>query len=183
MQYILFMVIWHQTYGEGPVKTKQETCHHHKGHSIATRNLFICTFPQTEQYILWPTLHLCYTSYGWNKKYLNGSTKRDQSHDLPDHEEDTKSRVGLNPIGPIAPNWAPRPILQTTVQVDWEPGLTEIFPNWAPHILRQALIKKYIWNGDKIILLHLYSQILIDTSFHAGLQCIQRIQGSRLLIQ
>ena len=28
-------------------------------------------------------------------------------------------------------SWAPRPILQTLVQVDWEPGPTEIVPNWA----------------------------------------------------
>ena len=28
----------------------------------------------------------------------------------------------LKPIGPIAPNWAPRPILETLVQVDWGPG-------------------------------------------------------------
>ena len=32
----------------------------------------------------------------------------------------------LFPIG------APRPILQTLVQVDWEPGLTYIVPNWGP---------------------------------------------------
>ena len=41
-------------------------------------------------------------------------------------------RAGLKPNGPIAPNWAPHPILQTLVQVDWEPGLTDIVPNWAP---------------------------------------------------
>ena len=47
-------------------------------------------------------------------------------------------RPGLNPIGPIAPSWAPRPRgpalecnllsacqVQTLVQVDWEPGSTE----------------------------------------------------------
>ena len=28
------------------------------------------------------------------------------------------SRTGFKPIGPIAPNWAPRPIIQTLVQVD-----------------------------------------------------------------
>ena len=39
----------------------------------------------------------------------------------------------------IVPNWAPLPILQTLVQVDWEPGLTEIVPNWAPRLLRLAL--------------------------------------------
>ena len=48
-------------------------------------------------------------------------------------------RAGLKPIGPIAPSWAPRPIQQTLVQVDWEPGPTEIVPNWAPHLLRPAL--------------------------------------------
>ena len=37
-------------------------------------------------------------------------------------------RAGLKPVGPIAPNWAPRPILQTLVQADWEPGPTEIVP-------------------------------------------------------
>ena len=47
--------------------------------------------------------------------------------------------AGLKPIGPIAPNWAPRPILQTLVQVDWEPGPTEIVPNWAPHLLKPVL--------------------------------------------
>ena len=45
-------------------------------------------------------------------------------------------RAGLKPIGLIAPNWAPRPILQTLVQVDWEPGPTEIVPKWAPHLPR-----------------------------------------------
>ena len=48
-------------------------------------------------------------------------------------------RGGLKPIGPIAPNWALRPILQTLLQVDWEPGPTEIVPNWAAHLLRPAL--------------------------------------------
>ena len=48
-------------------------------------------------------------------------------------------RAGLKPIRPIASNWAPRPILQTLVQVDWEPGPTEIVPNWVPHPLRPAL--------------------------------------------
>ena len=37
----------------------------------------------------------------------------------------TRSGAGLKPI---APNWAPRPILHTLVQVDWEPGSTEIGP-------------------------------------------------------
>ena len=32
-------------------------------------------------------------------------------------------RAGLKPIGPIAPNWVPHPILQT-FQVDWKPGPT-----------------------------------------------------------
>ena len=45
----------------------------------------------------------------------------------------------LKPTGPIAPNWAPRPILQTLVQVDWEPETTEIVLNWVPHLLRPAL--------------------------------------------
>ena len=40
---------------------------------------------------------------------------------------------------PIAPNWVPRPILQTLVQVNWEPGPTEIVPNWAPHLLRSGV--------------------------------------------
>ena len=39
------------------------------------------------------------------------------------------TRAGLKSIGPIAPNWAPRPILQTLVQVNWEHGPTEIVPN------------------------------------------------------
>ena len=50
----------------------------------------------------------------------------------------TSFRGVLKPIGPIAPNWAPQPILQTLVQVDWEPEATEIVPNWAPHLLRPA---------------------------------------------
>ena len=29
--------------------------------------------------------------------------------------------------------------VQTLVQVDWEPGPTEIVPNWAPHLIRLAL--------------------------------------------
>ena len=29
--------------------------------------------------------------------------------------------AGLKIIGPIAPNWAPRSILQSLLQVDWEP--------------------------------------------------------------
>ena len=49
-------------------------------------------------------------------------------------------RAGLKPIGPIAPNWTPRPILQTLVQIDWEPGPTEIVPNLAPHLIRPALL-------------------------------------------
>ena len=49
------------------------------------------------------------------------------------------SKAHLKPIGPIAPNWAPRIILQTLVQVDWDPGPTEIVPNLATHLLRAAL--------------------------------------------
>ena len=30
-------------------------------------------------------------------------------------------------------------ILQSLVQVDWEPGPIEIVPNWAPHFLRPTL--------------------------------------------
>ena len=41
----------------------------------------------------------------------------------------------------IVPNWAPHPILQTLVQVDWEPGPTEIVPNWAPHPILQTLVQ------------------------------------------
>ena len=37
-------------------------------------------------------------------------------------------RAGLKPIGPITPSWAPRPILQTLVQVNWEPGPTQLGP-------------------------------------------------------
>ena len=48
-------------------------------------------------------------------------------------------RAGLKPIGPIAPNWAPHPILQTLVQVDWEPGLTEIVPNCTQHLPKSTL--------------------------------------------
>ena len=51
--------------------------------------------------------------------------------------------AGLKPIGPIAPSWAPRPILQTLVQGDCEPGPTKIVPNWAPHLLRPALAIGY----------------------------------------
>ena len=53
----------------------------------------------------------------------------------------TPPRADLIPIGPIAPNWAPRPILQTLVQVDWEPGPTEIVPNWAPLPILQTLVQ------------------------------------------
>ena len=49
------------------------------------------------------------------------------------------TRAGFKLIGPIAPSWAPRPILHTVVQVDWEPGPTEIVANWAPHLQRPAL--------------------------------------------
>ena len=63
-------------------------------------------------------------------------------------------RAGLKPIG-ITPNWAPRKSViysrlvkyiqvQTLVQVDWEPGPTEIVPNWAPHIVRPALLSHYL---------------------------------------
>ena len=67
-------------------------------------------------------------------------------------------RAGLKPIEPTAPNLGPAPKggpalecnllsprlvkyiqVQTLVQVDWEPGPTEIVPNWAPHLLRPAL--------------------------------------------
>ena len=41
----------------------------------------------------------------------------------------------------IVPNWAPHPILQTLVQVDWEPGPTEIVPNWAPRPILQTLVQ------------------------------------------
>ena len=51
--------------------------------------------------------------------------------------------AGLKPIGPIAPSWAPRPILQTLVLVEWETGPTEIVPNWPPHLLRPALAIGY----------------------------------------
>ena len=43
-------------------------------------------------------------------------------------------------LKPIAPNWAPRPILQTLVQVDWEPWPTEIAPSWAPRLLGPGLV-------------------------------------------
>ena len=61
-------------------------------------------------------------------------------------------RKPIGPTGPIAPNWAPRLRrprssaiysrlvkyiqVQTLVQVDWEPGPTEIVPNWAPRLRR-----------------------------------------------
>ena len=48
-------------------------------------------------------------------------------------------RAGLKPIGPVATNRAIHSILQTLLQVDWEPGSTVIVPNWAPHLLRLAL--------------------------------------------
>ena len=47
---------------------------------------------------------------------------------------------GLKLIRPIAPNWAPRPILQTLVQVDRETGPTENVTNWAPQLLRPVLV-------------------------------------------
>ena len=50
-------------------------------------------------------------------------------------------RSGLKPIGPVVPNWATRPILHTLVQVDWEPGPTEIVPNWAPRPILQTLVQ------------------------------------------
>ena len=50
-------------------------------------------------------------------------------------------RAGLKPIRPIAPDWAPRLILQTLVQVDWEPGPTEIVPNWAPRLILHTLVQ------------------------------------------
>ena len=40
--------------------------------------------------------------------------------------------ICLKPIGPIAPNRAPRPILQILEQVDWESGPTEIVHSWGP---------------------------------------------------
>ena len=49
-------------------------------------------------------------------------------------------RAGLKPIRTISPNWAARPILQALVQVDWEPGPTEIVSIWAPHLLRPTLV-------------------------------------------
>ena len=36
--------------------------------------------------------------------------------------------------------------VQTLVQVDWEPGPTEIIPNWAPHLLRPALVVEAVMN-------------------------------------
>ena len=53
----------------------------------------------------------------------------------------TRCRAGLKPIGPIAPNWAPCPVLQTLVQVDWGPGPTEIVPNWTPRPILQTLVQ------------------------------------------
>ena len=41
----------------------------------------------------------------------------------------------------IVPNWVPRPILQTLVQVDWEPGPSEIGPNWSPRPILQTLVQ------------------------------------------
>ena len=49
-------------------------------------------------------------------------------------------RAGLKPVGPVAPNCAPWPILQTLVQVDWDSGPTEIVPNWAPHLLLRPVL-------------------------------------------
>ena len=46
---------------------------------------------------------------------------------------------GLPPVPPPPPPLTPRPILQTLVQVDWEPGTTELVLNRAPHLLRSAL--------------------------------------------
>ena len=45
---------------------------------INSKGSFICTIPQTEQYIPRPLLHQSWST-GWNKKSLNGSTMKDRS--------------------------------------------------------------------------------------------------------
>ena len=39
------------------------------------------------------------------------------------------------------PKLGPWLILQTLVQVHWEPGPTEIVPNWAPRLILQSLVE------------------------------------------
>ena len=123
---------------------RKETCCHHMGYS----------FRLAARFILYASSHrqdsayhgLCYISCGALAGMRNSSMS-------PPHEGSIRrpiapwanillsltQRAGLKPIGPIAPNWVPRLILQTLVQVDWEPGPTEIVSNWAPHLLRPAL--------------------------------------------
>ena len=55
------------------------------------------------------------------------------------------SGPALSQLDQKIPNWALRPILQTLVQVDWEPGPTEIVPNLAPHLLKPALCVWPVW--------------------------------------
>ena len=82
-------------------------------------------------------------SINWNiitRILLSPSPLPTLTHTLiPPCSPTASCRGGLKPIGLIAPNWALHPVLQTLLQVDWEPGPTKIVPNWAPHLLRPAL--------------------------------------------
>ena len=80
-------------------------------------------------------------------------------------------RAGLKPIGLIAPNWAPRPILQTLVQVDWEPGSTEIVPKWAPHLLRPALLVHHIHTY-----IHTCTRTYVCKSIHTHLHTLNKLR-------
>ena len=72
--HISFTVIWHRTYSKRAMR--EETFYHHMRYSfyLAARVLLYApSHRQDSTYQLWST--------GWNKKYLNGSTMRDQSDD------------------------------------------------------------------------------------------------------
>ena len=67
-QHIVFMVIWHWTHGKGPLSERKPAV----ATTWATRSnyqqgFFICTIPQTAQYIPWPFLYQL-LSTGCNKK-------------------------------------------------------------------------------------------------------------------
>ena len=54
--------------------------------SISRKVSFICTIPQTGEYIPQPLLHQSWST-GWNKKSLNGSTMKDRCDDQSHHEQ------------------------------------------------------------------------------------------------
>ena len=68
--------------------------------------------------------------------------------------EEVVVKVGLKPSGPIVPNLAPRPILQTLVQVDWVPGpplyCSQLGPaprDAGPGCTTQWAFKNPLWVG------------------------------------